>query len=95
MSAHDKVGAKAGAYDPLADDAAAQPAFQRAPLEGENGKKKTQAAAPPYLLLDVRDLLSYEEQPGGCCVVMQCLKWESSPCCLASHRWGKAGPSWI
>lgn len=64
MSTKAKAGAKAGAYDPLAEDAAAQPAFQRPPLEGENGKKKTQAAAPPYELLDVRALLDYEEQPG-------------------------------
>lgn len=63
MSAKAKAGAKAGAYDPLAEEAAAEATFQRPPLEGENGKKKTQAAAP-YELLDVRALLSYEEQPG-------------------------------
>lgn len=64
MSANTKAGAKAGPYELPAGDAAAEAAFQRAPLEGENGKKKTQAAAPPYELLNVRALLSYEEQPG-------------------------------
>lgn len=59
---------KAGVYDPLAAKVVggSQEAFQRPTLESGNGKKKPErdAAAPPYELLDVRALLSYEEQPG-------------------------------
>lgn len=52
---------KAGPYDVLAD--AAADTFQGKPLGSGNGKKK-ETAPPPYQLLDVRALLSYEEQPG-------------------------------
>jgi len=64
MSAQGKAGAKAGAYNPLAEETAAQGSFQTPPLERENGKKKTQAVAPPYELLDLLELLDYQEQPG-------------------------------
>lgn len=66
MSVKTKAGAKAGPYDPLAENEAGQTTFQRPTLESGNGKKKPEreAAAPPYELLDVRALLSYVEQPG-------------------------------
>jgi hypothetical protein len=69
MSAKQKKSA--GPYDVLAESetaeaGTAQAAFQRPSLESGNGKKKPEreAAAPPYELLDVRALLSYEEKPG-------------------------------
>lgn len=72
MSTKAQKAVKPGPYDPLAEDAkpaanaGVAEAFQRPALESGNGKKKAErvAAAPPYELLDVRALLSYEEKPG-------------------------------
>lgn len=61
MSAKGNQEPKAGPYDVLAGTAT--DTFQGKTLGSGNGKKK-ETAPPPYQLLDVRALLSYEEQPG-------------------------------
>lgn len=62
------AGAKAGPYDVLAGDEARRgsASFQRRPLGSRNGRKNegSEPQAPPYELLDVRALLTYQEQPG-------------------------------
>lgn len=62
MSAAGK-GNKAGPYEVLDDEVKSGGSFQLPSVGGGNGKKK-EVALVPYELLDVRDLLSYEEQPG-------------------------------
>jgi hypothetical protein len=61
-------GAKTGPYDVLADAEPGReaPSFQPQTPGRRNGKKNEgrEPEGPPYRLLDVRALLSYQEQPG-------------------------------